>query len=67
MQDVIVRPLTTGQAGRVLGLSSQRVRQLIDAGKLVATDTPLGHLVNTESVFKLLEEREAARGIQLRP
>lgn len=57
----VVKPLTTSQAARVLGLSAQRVRQLVDEGKLQATVTPLGRLLDAESVLKLYTERQEAK------
>lgn len=53
------RYLTPSQAARLLGLSSQRVRQLLDAGTLRAVRTPLGHLVERASVERLVTERRA--------
>ena len=51
--------LTPSQAARVLALSSERVRQLIRAGKLPAIMTPLGRLIPADAVEILRQEREA--------
>jgi excisionase family DNA binding protein len=48
-------------AGRRLGLSSERVRQLIATGELPATKTVLGHLVRVDDVEALARARERAR------
>jgi predicted site-specific integrase-resolvase len=44
------------EAGRRLGVSAQRVRQLIDEGRLTAVVTPLGRIVPVADV-----EAEAKR------
>jgi excisionase family DNA binding protein len=49
--------MTPTQAARMLGVSPIRVRQLMKDGKLEYTVTPLGRLVDTESV----EARRASR------
>lgn len=51
--------LTPSQAARELGVSSERVRQLVKAGKLPAVMTPLGRLIPADAVEKLRQEREA--------
>ena len=51
--------LTTSQAARILGVSSERVRQLHRAGKLGATETPLGMLFDVQAVGNLLAARRA--------
>ena len=54
--------LSPGQAARLLGLSVQRVGQLIAAGKLPATATPLGRLLDVRDVQALAAERAARKG-----
>jgi excisionase family DNA binding protein len=49
--------MTTGQAALKLGLSAQRVRQLVESGKLVAQRTVLGRLIDPASVETLAKER----------
>lgn len=58
--------LTMSQVGRELGVSSERVRQLVKAGKLPATWTPLGRLVRSDDVAALRKEREVTTGDKAR-
>ena len=51
--------LSPAQAGRVLGVTSQRVQDLVDSGRLVGVRTPLGRLVDPQSVERLVAERAA--------
>lgn len=55
------RFLTTSQASRVLGVSAQWVRDLCARGKLEYVGTPLGKLIERQSVERLKAEREGAR------
>jgi hypothetical protein len=48
-----------GRASRALGYSPQWTRILIDRGQLQAIDTPLGWLVDQNSVAAELEQRTA--------
>jgi excisionase family DNA binding protein len=49
------------EAGRLTGLSPQRVRQLVDSGRLPARRGPLGmRLIRREDVEKLAEQRKRA-------
>lgn len=50
--------LSPGQVARVLEISADRVRQLVDSGRLVARRTVLGRLIDPESVEELREERQ---------
>jgi excisionase family DNA binding protein len=52
--------LTPAQAARALGLTPLRVRQLVDAGRLDATRTPLGRLVRASAVAAMVVERQQA-------
>jgi excisionase family DNA binding protein len=52
--------LTVTQAAHVLTLSPARVRQLIAEGKLVAERTPLGNLIDPDSLEALRRERASA-------
>lgn len=54
--------LTTSQAARELGVSSDWVRKLIRQGILPATDTPLGRLIPADAVEQLRKERELNTG-----
>lgn len=53
--------LTPSDAGRVLGLSSRRVIQLADAGRLPVVRTRLGRLFRLEDVQRLAAERARQR------
>jgi hypothetical protein len=51
-----------GQAGRLLGVSRERVHQLIAAGRLAATRGPYGwRMVSRAEVLALVEERKRAQ------
>lgn len=55
--------VTTGAAGRVLGLSSQTVRKLIAEGKLDAIKTDGGKLrVTTASIEAYIAARQVGGG-----
>jgi excisionase family DNA binding protein len=51
--------LTSAEAGRVLGVTGERVRQLVRSGRLEAIATPLGRLIPLEAVEALARERAA--------
>jgi excisionase family DNA binding protein len=53
--------LATSDVARILGISSDRVRQLAKAGALRFTSTPYGRLFNRLDVQALLLTYEAAR------
>ncbi len=53
------RLLGTSAAARRLNVSSQTVRRFIEAGKLPAVRTPLGHLLDAGEVERLAAERAA--------
>lgn len=50
--------LTPAQTANKLGVSGQRVRQLLDAGRLNHVKTPLGRLVDPEDVETLARQRK---------
>jgi hypothetical protein len=50
------------EAGRRLDVTSARVKQLIDAGRLEWKATPLGRLISAASVAQLAHERQARGG-----
>ena len=50
--------MTTSEVARELGLSSARIRQLLQAGELRYRQTALGRLVDPEDVARLRVERE---------
>ena len=54
--------LTPTQAAHRLGLSPQRVKQLLTTGQLPCVRTPLGALIDPEDVDRLITERAAAAG-----
>ncbi len=58
MATLLDATLTTSQAARILGLSDQSVRALARSGKLPATQTPLGMLLDPLAVHALAAERE---------
>ncbi len=45
------------QAGQILGITPQRVRQLVRAGRIACITTPLGRLLDPASVHALLAKR----------
>ncbi len=49
--------LTPAQAGRMIGVTAQRVRQMADAGQLTCKRTPLGRLLDPDSVEQILVKR----------
>ena len=49
--------LTPAQAGRMIGVTAQRVRQMADAGQLTCKRTPLGRLLDADSVERLRDKR----------
>jgi excisionase family DNA binding protein len=53
--------LSTGQAAQRLGVSSERIRQLVHQGELAATVTPLGRLFSEADVDKLADVRRRRR------
>jgi excisionase family DNA binding protein len=52
--------LSPTQAANRLQLSPQRVRQLVDEGKLAAMATPLGRLISADAVAALATARQHA-------
>lgn len=54
--------MSPGRAARELGISSERVRQLIRSGRLRAERTELGALIHPDDVERLRLERAARRG-----
>ena len=54
--------LTPTQAAHRLGLSPQRVKQMLAAGQLACLRTPLGALIDPEDLDRLIAERAAAAG-----
>jgi len=62
--------LTTSQAARRLGLSSERIRQLSDQGALRCQRTPLGRLYHADDLARFVQRRhvnEIALGREGRP
>ena len=59
-QEITSGWLRIGEAAHRLQLSPQRVRQLIDQGKLAAIRTPLGRLVQEADCTRLQQERAQA-------
>jgi excisionase family DNA binding protein len=59
MNDELANLLPVSEVGRLLGLSAQRVRVLIDQGHLPATRTALGRLVAASDVEAFRCHRDA--------
>lgn len=57
MEDQISTWLSPAQAAARLGISSQRVRQLVQEGQLTGVRTTLGHLIDPASVAALAATR----------
>ncbi len=53
--------LTPAQAANRLGISGQRVRQLMTEGRLDYQHTPLGRLIDAASVTREVQRRMAAQ------
>ena len=53
--------LTPARAAHILGVTPQRIRQLMRAGRLACIRTPLGRLADPTSVERLRAEREERR------
>jgi predicted site-specific integrase-resolvase len=53
--------MTPAEAGKVLGVSTTRVKQFADTGRLLAVRTSLGRLIDAQSVEQLARQRAAAR------
>lgn len=64
MPTIEKRFLSPSQAGRELGLSAQRVRQLMNSGELGGVRTPLGRLTSDVDVdaFRKRRAEKAAQG-----
>lgn len=54
--------IPTGEAARRLGVSATWVRHLVGCGQLTAIRTPLGLLINEESVAALQKKRDVRGG-----
>lgn len=52
--------ITPAQAGRLLGVTSERVRQLADSGRLPVVRSPLGRLFSRTDVEMLAKTRAQA-------
>ena len=55
--------LTPAVAAQRLGLTTARVKQLEQEGRLTAIRTPLGRLLDPASVERLVSERAARRAL----
>ncbi len=54
--------IAVGEAARKLGISPQRVRQLVDAGRLPAERGPYrARLLDAEAVNRMAQERDRDR------
>ena len=51
--------LTPAQAGRLLGVTAERVRQLSEAGRLDVVRTPLGRLYRRRDIEALKAKRSS--------
>ena len=61
MSDTAARWMSPSEAARALGLSSERIRQLTNEGKLAAERTPLGRLIDAEAVRARIAAKTAKR------
>jgi excisionase family DNA binding protein len=61
-----MRYITTGEAGRRLGVSSERIRQLVDAGKLPAKRGLYGHRLVDAEVVEIFRQRRRERATRER-
>jgi hypothetical protein len=55
---------TRGEAARTLGISPERVTQLLNAGALAYVETRLGKLINPDSLARMQRAREAKAGTE---
>lgn len=55
--DAVDRWLTPAQAARQAGVVPQRIRQLVDSGQIRSHRTPLGRLIDPDSLAEYLAER----------
>jgi predicted site-specific integrase-resolvase len=53
--------LSKSQAANILGLSGNRIDQLLNAGKLPYIQTALGRLVDEAAVHEMKRQRERAK------
>lgn len=53
--------LTAGQATRILGVSSEYLRQLAVAGRIPSTNTPYGRLYKPQDVEHFQQTREQSQ------
>jgi hypothetical protein len=60
IREALAETLSPAQAAHILGVTPQRVQALVDEGQLVGFRTPLGRLVERESVHALAARRAAA-------
>jgi hypothetical protein len=59
--------LTPAQASQLLGVTPQRVRQMADAGQITCERTPLGRLLDPESVERVRDERRRRGAREVTP
>lgn len=52
--------LTMSQAARKLGLSSSWLGRLVDSGRIAATTTPYGRLIDADELDRYAASREDA-------
>ena len=57
MDTDLERWLSTGQVSRLVGISSQRIGQLVKEGRLAGVTTPLGYLVEREVAEEFARRR----------
>lgn len=66
MSGVTDRMYTPAQTAAILGVSTERVRQLARSGRLPCIHTPLGRLFDNEAIEAFASTRDrAARGSRL--
>jgi hypothetical protein len=53
--------LSPAQAARVIGVTPQRIRQLMRSGELKSSETPLGRILPRDEVERYARERAEKR------
>jgi excisionase family DNA binding protein len=60
MTTTMIPGVTPADAAKRLGLTTQRIRQLLASGQLAYTQTALGRLIDEDDLQRLISEREQA-------
>lgn len=54
----VIEGCPTSEAGRALGCSAARIRQMIAAGEIDYIETPLGRLIPESEIARIRQNRE---------